>query len=94
VFPEPNKFDPSRWLAGGEYGTREMQGGFFAWGRGNRSCVGKTMATMNLRIWASTILSRLKVRLASEQTHDDMEHTDHFALVPKGKKCMLILEDP
>ena len=93
MFPNPDKFDPSRWiLEGTEYGTQDMRDAILTWGKGSRSCLGKTMATMNIRVTAATVRSRLKVRLASEQTHDDMEHTDHFALVPKGKKCMVILE--
>jgi cytochrome P450 len=69
-----------------------MRDATLTWGKGSRACLGRTMATMNMRIMAATVLSRLKVRLASEQTHDDMTHTDHFTLIPKGKKCMLIVE--
>jgi cytochrome P450 len=93
VFPNPYIFDPSRWiLDGSDYGTQDMRDAILTWGKGNRACLGKTMASMNIRITIAIVLSRLKVRLANEQTHEDMEHTDHFVLVPKGKKCMLILE--
>jgi cytochrome P450 len=78
---------------GPDFGTQDMRDAILTFGKGNRACLGKAMALMNIRVFAATVLSRLKVKLASEQTHDDMEHTDHFALIPKGKKCMLILEE-
>jgi hypothetical protein len=48
---------------------------------------------MNIRIMAARLLTKYQVKLASQQTHDDMQHTDHFVLIPKGMKCMLIFED-
>jgi cytochrome P450 len=92
VFPEPDKFDPTRWL-GGKYDTPEVQDAWMVWGKGNRECLGKPLAYNNIRVMVSRILSKLKVRVASEQTHDDMLHTDHLMLIPKGMKCMLIFDD-
>lgn len=94
VFPNPDKFDPTRWLkAGGGYGSSEMQDAMLLWGKGTRECMGKVLASNNIRVMVSRIISRLEVRVASEQTHDDMIHTDHFALIPKGMKCMLIFSN-
>jgi cytochrome P450 len=101
IFPEPQKFDPGRWMvgransaSGAELGTSEMRDAFLAFGKGHRACMGKLMAQMNLRIWTATVLTRLRVRLADEkQSHKDMEHSDHFALMPKGKKCIVVFEE-
>jgi hypothetical protein len=37
-------------------------------------------------------MKQFNVRLASEQTNDDMEMRDHFVLTAKGGKCMLKFE--
>ncbi|KAF2667575.1 cytochrome P450 [Microthyrium microscopicum] len=92
VFKNPDTFDPTRW-GGSEYGTRDMQDAILVWGKGARACLGQQMATNNIRIMVARIISKLQVRVENEQTHDDMEHTDHFALVAKGMKCMLVFDD-
>jgi cytochrome P450 len=106
IFPKPDIFDPSRWLITSSlktpsekfstkenYGTQEMRDAILVWGKGNRACLGQTMALMNVRLVVSKILCNLRVRLASKQTLDDMVHTAHLALIPKGMKCMLVFED-
>jgi cytochrome P450 len=92
IFPDPHTFNPARWLDG-KCDTPEAQGAWMLWGKGSRECLGKQLAVNNLRVMVSRILSKLKVKVASEQTHDDMLHTDHFVLIPKGMKCMLIFDD-
>ena len=60
------------------------------WGRGQRACLGKTMAMMELRIGTAAILKQFSVALASAKTVEDMEMTDHFTMIPKGMSCQLI----
>lgn len=63
------------------------------WGKGSRICLGQHMAIMELKILLARIIDMFEVRLAGEQTHADMEMTDHFTLIPKGKKCGLIFTE-
>lgn len=42
LFPEPERFQPERWLPGNE--SRVPKGAFFAFGLGNRRCVGESFA--------------------------------------------------
>ena len=60
------------------------------WGKGTRICLGQNMATMEMKILVSRVIDKFTVKLASEQTHDDMVMTDHFTLIPKGLKCPLV----
>jgi len=63
------------------------------WGKGPRACLGQTMMMINISITAARLLTRFEVRLASEQTRDDMLHTDHLVIVAKGMKCMIVFDD-
>jgi cytochrome P450 len=41
VFPDPEKFEPERWLESSEEKLQEMERSFFAFGAGSRTCIGK-----------------------------------------------------
>lgn len=57
--------------------------------KGTRVCMGQNMAVMEMKIATATLLMQYAVNLAPEMTDGDMDITDHFALVPKGRKCLL-----
>jgi cytochrome P450 len=94
-FPEPDKFDPDRWISDGAIysGTPEMRDMMLVWGKASRICPGQYMATMEIKILLARLLDRFEVRLQGEQTHEEMEMTDHFTLIPKGKRCGLIFSE-
>lgn len=99
VFPDPDTFNPDRWIttsADGkpeiDYGTPAMREMFFSWGKGTRICIGMNMAIMELKILLARVINQFEVRLASEKTHRDMEMEDHYILTPKGGKCGLVFE--
>jgi cytochrome P450 len=94
-FPEPDKFDPDRWISDGVInpGTPEMREMMLVWGKGSRTCIGQYMATMEIKILLARVLEQFEVRMQGEQTHAEMEMTDHFALVPKGRRCGLVLSE-
>ncbi|GAB1319337.1 hypothetical protein MFIFM68171_09547 [Madurella fahalii] len=93
-FPDPDKFDPSRWLTpdGAIYpGTPDMQEMMLVWGgKGPRVCPGRYMATMEVKLLLARLMDRFTVQLQSESTHDEMVMTDHFTLIPKGHRCGLV----
>lgn len=61
------------------------------WGKGHRACLGKPLAYMELKISTAAIMKKFRVEIGSSTTDDDMEMTDHFTLIPKGKRCILKL---
>ncbi|KAK5651188.1 hypothetical protein OQA88_12736 [Cercophora sp. LCS_1] len=98
-FPNPDTFDPARWLVSDHdgkdqifAGTPEMQEMMLVWGGkgGPRACVGQYMATMELKLLLARLMDRFMVTLESEATHDEMVMTDHFVLIPKGRRCGLV----
>lgn len=95
VFPLPNEFHPERWLPEDE-ASKElctdsdlMRDHILVWGKGSRTCLGKAIAIMELKLGVASIIKRLSTTLGSETTNEDMEMRDHFVLTAKGGKCML-----
>lgn len=60
-------------------------------GKGARSCLGRRLATMEIKCALAAIARRYTVEIGSSTTDDDMEMIDHFVLIPKGQKCVLRL---
>lgn len=58
-------------------------------GKGARSCLGRRIATMEIKLAVAALVKNFDVEIGSPTTDDDMQMTDHFALIPKGGKCIL-----
>lgn len=63
------------------------------WGKGARACVGQYMATMELKILLARLIDRFEISLRGDETHEEMEMTDHFVIVPKGQRCSLVFTE-
>ena len=66
-----------------------MRDMILVWGKGQRVCMGKPIAMMELKVTTAALMKKRMVELESEETVDDMEMRDHFVLMAKGGKCML-----
>ncbi len=69
-----------------------MRDHILLWGKGSRTCLGKSIAIMELKLGLAAIIQRFALSLLSQQTNDDMEMLDHFVITAKGGKCMLVFE--
>lgn len=65
-----------------------MREAFMPFTKGTRTCLGKNLALMELKLITTIILRRFHV--TAETTVEDMAMKDHFLLFPKGKKCNLV----
>ncbi|KAK5989556.1 Cytochrome P450 monooxygenase nodW [Cladobotryum mycophilum] len=92
VYPNPDSFDPGRWLSASEAHLNTMHEYILVWGKGQRSCLGKPMAYMELKVGVAAIMKKFAVEIGGLTVDDDMEMIDHFASAPKGKRCILRLQ--
>ncbi|KAL3423886.1 cytochrome P450 [Phlyctema vagabunda] len=88
VFPKPDCFDPDRWLKT-DGGTTQMKEMFMPFTKGPRTCLGKNLALMEMKLITVLLLGRYSIKVAAEMTVADMDMRDHFLLFPKGKKFVL-----
>ena len=97
-FPEPDSFQPSRWMSGksdavtidneGRGGTDAMKKLYMPFGRGRHKCAGQAMAMLSMRIIVATLVLKYDVQLAKDAKLDDMDWTDHFLIMLK-RGCFL-----
>jgi cytochrome P450 len=78
-FPEPEKFQPERWLD--ERAQRVPKHAYFPFGGGQRLCIGNTFAIMETVLVLATIAQRFRFTLA--EGHEVIPQAT-FTLRPKG----------
>jgi cytochrome P450 len=69
VFPNPEKFEPERWLDSSEEQLRQMEQSFFAFGAGTRTCIGKNISIMEMVKIIPQLLRKFEITLK----YPDME---------------------
>jgi cytochrome P450 len=62
---------------------------FTVFGKGARACLGRSLATMELKLATAALITKYNVELRSPTADEDMEMACHFVLVPKGKRFIL-----
>lgn len=60
-------------------------------GKGTRACLGRRLATMELKCATAAVIRRYNFEIGSPSTDDDMEMRDFSVLIPKGQRCVLRL---
>ncbi len=90
VFPDPDLFEPSRWLEAAGGPNDEMKEMFMPFSKGTRACLGKSLALMELKLVTAVLVQQYAVALAPNTTEESMKMTDHFLVLPKSGRCDLI----
>lgn len=95
LFPEPQKFDVSRFLdESGQYdGTKAQY--VSAFGSGKRKCVGEVLARKELFLLISNIVRRFEIGMTWTEGSDPFDHGPGFVknLKPAGMTFKLIKEE-
>nr|AVL92847.1 CYP450 [Locusta migratoria] len=60
LFPDPDKFDPSRFLPGGSAASRRSFS-YLPFGAGPRVCLGSNFAMMEMKIFLTSVLRRFRI---------------------------------
>jgi cytochrome P450 len=80
-FPEPERFDPDRFLPERQQTLPAFA--YFPFGGGPRVCIGNAFAMMEMTLVAATLLQHLRVELAAGQA--EVQPVPLMSLRPKGE---------
>ncbi|KAI0128477.1 cytochrome P450 [Xylariales sp. AK1849] len=88
VFPQPDSFEPDRWLAeSGDSGRKRL---FFAFASGGRGCVGKHLALAEMKTLLVDVYSRFTTLPDASMSPEMMQISDQLiSSQPLGKKCLM-----
>ncbi|KAK6539376.1 hypothetical protein TWF694_009602 [Orbilia ellipsospora] len=81
VFPDPEKWDPERWLVDD---TKEMENYFMPFSRGARICIGLNLAWAELSLVLARVVRRFELSYAEDFKDENMEWGAFFIPVTKG----------
>lgn len=90
VFPNPDVFDPDRW----QQETRTMEHQMWAFSSGSRSCIGKSLALLEMKMTVAAVVCTMEIDRVGASTNalDDMymwEDTTRFTMVPRNRGMRL-----
>jgi cytochrome P450 len=83
LFPEPERFDPERFAPGRI--DQIVPYSYLIFGAGPRTCIGNTLAIMEIVLVAATVLQRYRMTLDQQTVEPELE----IALRPKGGLRMI-----
>ncbi|EQK98156.1 Cytochrome P450 [Ophiocordyceps sinensis CO18] len=88
VFPEPDTFDPDRWLSSG--GNVDKHRLLFAFANGGRGCVGKHLALAEMKTLLRDVYSKFSTTPDASMTEESMAMYDQLISTrPLGQRCLL-----
>ncbi|KAJ6075992.1 cytochrome P450 [Penicillium canescens] len=87
VFPNPEKFEPERWLDASEEELKIMDQSFFAFGAGPRTCIGRHIAMMEMAKVVPEILHKFELSLSIPE--QEWETRNIWFVQQKGLVCTL-----
>ncbi|PIG86593.1 cytochrome P450 monooxygenase [Aspergillus arachidicola] len=87
VFPEPDRFNPERWLE--EKGFNDRNRLFFAFGTGGRGCTGKNLAMVEMKVLLRELYSRFRSSVAPDMTASMDLDDQIISARPKDQVCKL-----
>ncbi|ODM23977.1 hypothetical protein SI65_01567 [Aspergillus cristatus] len=88
VFPEPETWEPKRWLndANSSVDLEERKRWFWAFGSGGRMCIGSNLALQEMKLAVAAIYTNFSTVLIDDE---NIEATDAYTVKPKGDKLIL-----
>ncbi|KAK5988862.1 Cytochrome P450 monooxygenase ORF9-like protein [Cladobotryum mycophilum] len=90
VFPEPDSFNPDRWLEIEGDGDAERKRLLFAFSNGGRGCIGKHLALAEMRALLREVYTKFSTTSDESMTEELMALSEQLISArPLGQKCLL-----
>ncbi|KAK4505818.1 hypothetical protein PRZ48_003783 [Zasmidium cellare] len=86
VFPNPEEWNPDRWLEASDKQTSEMSRWFWAWSSGGTTCLGNNFATNSMKLVIAAVYSNFTTSIVDAE---GIEQDEGYTAGPKGSKLML-----
>jgi hypothetical protein len=86
-FPNPKKFDPSRFISAD--GKFQKPDALMAFGFGKRVCLGETLARDEVFLFLTNMFHRYNIRVADENPDPTLEPTIAFLRAPQDYKVVM-----
>lgn len=89
IFPDPDRFSPGRWLDGDPLAMKKREAYLIPFGHGARICLGKALATLEIKVLIAHIYLRYNTTMGISMTPESMRQCSTHDAVPKGLKCVV-----
>ena len=89
LFPFPEEYRPERWLDGSEDELKQREAHLIPFGYGGRICLGKPLATMEIKVLIAGLYLRYESLLSPETTPESMKQCSTHDAVPRALKCLV-----
>jgi cytochrome P450 len=86
VFPDPQAWQPERWLKSSETEIKEMLRWFWAFGSGGRMCIGSNLAMQEMKLIVTAIYTNWRTAIVDDQ---GIEEIDAYATRPRSNRLGL-----
>ncbi|KHN97570.1 benzoate 4-monooxygenase cytochrome P450 [Metarhizium album ARSEF 1941] len=93
IFPDPHRFRPERWLDGDPSTLRTREAHLIPFGHGARICLGKALATLEIKVLIAHLYLRYNTTMGRSTTPESMKQCSTHDAVPKGLGCMVKFHD-
>lgn len=89
LFPDPGTFEPRRWLEADSATLKARSAQLIPFGYGGRICLGKAVATMELKLLAAALCLRYEMTPSPTCTPELMQQCSTHDAVPRVLACMI-----
>ncbi|KAK0671727.1 putative cytochrome P450 [Cercophora samala] len=91
IFPDPERFEPERWLPGGS--SEGMERYLVPFGMGNMMCVGYTLANLNLNHAVAGVVRNFKIGLTEPLRKQGFPFVMNWISVYRGPPLEFVVEE-
>ncbi|KAI0441682.1 benzoate 4-monooxygenase cytochrome P450 [Xylaria telfairii] len=89
VFPDPETFNPQRWLGVEDVGLKIRKAQLIPFGYGGRICLGKALATMEIKMLAAHLYFHYETAATEMCTPESLRQSSTHDAVPRAKECLI-----